>query len=287
MNDEEAPQMATTETDASGAGRLPTWITIGSMKSATTSLHRYLAEHPDIDASEPKELDFFIEPRYGKLGIDWYRRQFAGSGIACGESSVNYTKCHKHAGVAARVHHHLPDVRLVYMVRDPFDRIESHWVHAVGEGKLRGDLTEALRDLERSSLVQTSRYWTQLSCFLEFYDPAQIRVVSYEQFSDDPHRVLRDVLSFLGVDPDFEHPMVGRRIHDSGLKRRPPRWAVPIWGDPVKHPRYRRRIRRLIGRPIEPPEWTTQDRARVREYLQPEVDAIREFSGLELGEWSM
>lgn len=279
--------MSTNESHRPVAGRLPTWITIGAMKSATTSLHRYLAEHPDIDASEPKELDFFIEPRYSRLGMDWYRSQFAGSALAAGESSVNYTKCHKHAGVAARMHHHLPDVRLVYMVRDPFERIESHWVHAVGEGKLRGDLSDALADLERSSLVQTSRYWTQLSCFLEFYDPAQILVVSYEEFATDAQRVLRDVLSFIGVDPGFEHPKIGRRIHDSSRKRRPLRWAIPIWGDPVKHPRYRRYVRRIVGRPIEPPEWTPLDRARVREYLEPEVEAIREFSGLELVEWSM
>lgn len=286
MTDEEAAKMTTNHAGGSDGGRLPTWITIGAMKSATTSLHRYLAEHPDIDVSEPKELDFFIEPRYGKLGLDWYRRQFAGATVAAGESSVNYTKCHRYAGVAARMHQHLPDVRLVYMVRDPFDRIESHWVHAVGEGKLRGTLADALRDPDHSSLVQTSRYWTQLSQFLEYYDPAQIRVVSYEEFSVDPHRVLGEVLSFIGVDPDFDHPLIGSRIHDSGVKRRPPRWAVPIWGDP-KNRRYRRRIRRLVGQPIDPPQWTPQDRARIREYLEPEVSAIREFSGLELGEWSM
>lgn len=268
------------------AGRLPTWITIGAMKSATTSLHRYLAVHPDIDTSEPKELDFFIEPRYSRLGIDWYQQQFRGTAAAAGESSVNYTKCHEHPGVAERMHRHLPDVRLIYMVRDPFDRIESHWVHAVGEGELRGNLSDALSDLDRSTLVQTSRYWTQLAPFLERFDPGQIRVLSYDDFAADPRGVLRGVLEFVGVDPEFDHPIVGERIHDSGAKRRPPRWAMPIWGDP-KNYRYRRRVKRLFGRPIDPPEWTPRDRERVREYLRPEVDALRDFSGLELGEWSL
>ena len=183
MIEKEVASMATYEVDRSDSGRLPTWITIGAMKSATTSLHRYLAEHPDIAVSEPKELDFFIEPRYGKLGLDWYRRQFGSAAIAAGESSVNYTKCHKYPGVAARMHRHLPDVRLIYMVRDPFDRIESHWVHAVGEGQAAW---ESRRRLARPRSQQPR-------ADIALLDPALVfpRVL---RSRPDPGRVLRGVL---------------------------------------------------------------------------------------------
>ena len=92
----------TSSTTGAPVGRLPSWIIIGTMKAATSSLHRYLAEHPDIAASEPKELDFFIEPRFSELGLDWYRAKFADppGALAAGESSVNYTKVHEFPGVA-------------------------------------------------------------------------------------------------------------------------------------------------------------------------------------------
>jgi hypothetical protein len=270
-------------------GRLPTWIIIGAMKCATSSLHRYLAEHPDVATSNPKELDFFVEPRYHELGIDWYRQQFVDppGATAAGESSVNYTKCHEFPGVAERMHRHVPDVKLISVLRDPLKRIESQWIHAVGEGSWRGDFSSALADLERSLEVQTSRYWTQLQQYLAVYDPSQIRVLSYERLSHDPQSTVSEVLEFIGVDPTFVHPLIGRKIHDSRRKMRPNRLGLLFWDDPVRRRKMRKYLRRLVASPIEKPEWSANDRARVAEYLQPEVDAIREFSGLEFSEWSI
>jgi hypothetical protein len=270
-------------------GRLPDWIVIGAMKCATTSLHRYLAEHPDIATSTPKELDFFIADRYDRLGIDWYAQQFLdppGASVA-GESSVNYTKRHEFPGVAERMHRHLPDVKLIYVLRDPIDRIESHWIHAVDEGSWRGDFSSAIRDLESSVMVQTSRYWSQLGEYLRYYDPAQIRVLSYEALSNDPGGVVRDVLEFVGLDPDFEHPLIGRRIHRSSRKMRPNRFGLLFWDDRVRRRKLRKYLRRVVASPIERPVWTPADRSRVEEYLRPEVQAIREFSNNDFAEWSI
>ncbi len=270
-------------------GRLPDWIIIGAMKCATSSLHNYLAEHPAIATSTPKELNFFVEDRYRELGIEWYREQFRtpSDALVAGESSVNYTKAHLFSGVAERVHRHLPDVKLVYILRDPLERIESDWMHAVGAGRWRGDFASAIADLESSSMVQTSRYWYQLSEYLAHYDPAQIRVMSYEKISREPQAAVAEMLEFIGLDPDWTHPTVGKRVHPSSRKMRPNRLGLLFWEDQVRRRRLRKYLRRLVGTPIERPIWTDRDRARVTEYLQPEVDAIREFSGLDFDTWSL
>lgn len=270
-------------------GRLPDWITIGAMKCATSSMHRYLAEHPQIAVSTPKELDFFVEHNYREKGIDWYRQQFVDppDALVGGESSVNYTKKHEFPGVAERMHQHLPDVKLLYILRDPLRRAESHWVHLVGSGKWRGDFESAVQDPESSGMIQTSCYWSQLSSFLEFYDPSQIKVMSYEQLSADPQAAVDEALEFIGVPGEFVHPLIGKRIHKSSRKLRPNNLALPFWGDQVRRRRMRKYLRRLAGSPIEKPVWSDGTRARVEEYLQPEVDKIREFSGLPFSEWSL
>ena len=59
-----------------GAGALPTTIVIGAQKCGTSTLHYYLGFHPEISASQPKELNYFIEGNNWDRGPDWYRSHF-------------------------------------------------------------------------------------------------------------------------------------------------------------------------------------------------------------------
>lgn len=284
----ETTSEATSGSDA-GTGRLPTWIMIGAMKSATSSLHRYLAEHPQIATSTPKELDFFVEHRYRELGLDWYRQQFNDppGAVAAGESSVNYTKCHEFPGVAERMYQHLPDVKLIYVLRDPLARIESHWIHSVGAGKWRGDFASAVADPESSTMVQTSCYWTQLEQYLAHYDPSQIKIMSYEEVSADPHGAVGEILELIGLDPEWTHPLIGKRIHDSKRKMKPNRLGLLLWEDRVRRRRLRRWVPWLVASPIEKPVWDPADKARISEYLAPELDKIRSFAGKDFAQWQI
>ncbi|MGC4020653.1 MAG: sulfotransferase domain-containing protein [Cyclobacteriaceae bacterium] len=102
---------------------------IGAMKAGTTSLHDYLSKHPDVFMSVQKELDFFVEQKNWKLGIDWYKKQFPVSTIAIGESSPNYTKSLIFGNVPDKIKSILPDVKLIYILRDPIKRLVSHYSH--------------------------------------------------------------------------------------------------------------------------------------------------------------
>ncbi len=259
------------------------------MKSATSSLHNYLSLHPRISVSTPKELNFFVEPRYSELGMEWYRSQFStpADALVAGESSVNYTKRKQFPGVAARMHSHIPDARLVYVLRDPLKRIESHWVHLVGSGKWRDDFASAISDPESSHLIDASCYWAQLSEYLKYYDPSQIKLISYEDLARDPGAVVSDTLEFIGLDRDFEHPSIGEKIHQSSRKVRPNRLGLLVWDDKVLQRRLRRRVPWLVGRPIAKPVWDEAVRARVVDYLRPDIEKLREFAGRDFEEWSI
>jgi len=278
-----------TGTDVVPGGRLPDTLIIGAMKCATSSLHQYLAAHPDIAASTPKELDFFLAGRYAELGEAWYRRQFCTppGALRALESSPNYTKRHEDPGVARRVAGLVPDAKLIYVLRDPLKRIESHYVHSVGAGRIRVGFDEALADIAGSRLVQTSRYWWQLSAFLEHFPAEQIRVVSYERLASHPDAVVDEVLGFIGLDPGFRDPVIGRVTHQSDDKLRPNRLGMLFWKDRKTRNRLRRHVPRLVGSPIERPVWNPRIREQVAEYLAEDVAAMRRFSGLEFSEWSL
>ena len=94
--------------------------------------------------SKPKELNFFIEERNWTRGDDWYRATSTPAARVRGESSPNYTAYPQHLGVPERMHSVIPDAKLIYVVRDPLERIAAHWVHNYAKRREKGDLRATL-----------------------------------------------------------------------------------------------------------------------------------------------
>jgi hypothetical protein len=181
---------------------LPNLLIIGGLKCGTTSLHHYLNLHPEIEMSRPKELNFFVAELNWPLGSDWYGTHFDPDARVRGESSPHYTNLPRFEGVAERMRSVLGEPRLIYVVRDPIDRMLSHYVHNVGGGYEERELTEAFADPE-SSYVARSRYAYQLEPYLETFGLDRIALVSREELKRDRTATLRRVFGFLEVDRDF------------------------------------------------------------------------------------
>jgi hypothetical protein len=143
-------------------GALPNLIIIGGLKCGTTSLHHYLNLHPRVTMSRPKELNFFVGELNWDLGPEWYASHFERAALVRGESSPHYTNLPRFTGVAERMHDVLGgQARIVYMVRDPIERILSHYLHNVGGGYEHRPIDEALADPD-SAYVARSRYAMQI-----------------------------------------------------------------------------------------------------------------------------
>ena len=155
-----------------GAGRerrgaLPNLIVIGGLKCGTTSLHHYLNLHPrgrDV-ATEGAQL-LRRRAQLGARAPSGTRATSTAAAPVRGESSPHYTNLPRFEGVAERMRELLDDeTRLVYMVRDPIDRLLSHYLHNVGGGYESRPLAEAVADPE-SAYVARGRYATQLEPYL-------------------------------------------------------------------------------------------------------------------------
>jgi Sulfotransferase domain len=201
---------------ATTVGQLPNFLVIGAMKAGTTSLYHYLRGHPHIYMPPVKELDYFArEPRSGH-GIDWYRRQFGSAPaevIAIGEASTLYTKHPRFPGVPERIAAEIPDVRLIYLVRDPIERIRSHYQHQVALGAERAPLGDAVfRD---PIYLDTSRYAMQIERYLEVFASDQLLVVASERLRDDREAAVREIYAFLGVDSNRLPAALDREFYRS------------------------------------------------------------------------
>jgi hypothetical protein len=209
------------------SGRLPNFLIIGAMKAGTTSLYHYLRAHPQVFMPVYKAPEFFAGESHWKRGVEWYRTQFAPAGpdaVAIGEASNAYAKYPQYRGVPERIATYIPDARLVYVVRNPIERIRSHYQTRVVEGAEKASLDEAV--LENPIYLNCSRYAMQLEQYLEHFPREQLLVITSEELHGARHATLRKVHEFIGVDPEFVPPNLYREFYQS--KDKPTRSLVPL-----------------------------------------------------------
>ncbi len=244
-------------------GPLPTFITIGTMKGGTSSLHSYLQAHPQVAMSRPKETDFFCRPDHDGHDLAWYRSRFDRQAEQYGESSPNYTKRHLFDGVVERMQAVLPDIRLIFLVRDPIDRAVSHYLHNVAKGRVdRDGFSTYFEDLDNPILL-TSRYHWQLEPFVEAYGMERILVLASEDLRDDREATLARTFAFIGVDQEFRSPSFAVDRHVTADKS-------TTSGDPLE-------------RLTLPP----RQREAIADHLRPDIDGFRALVGQDFAHWSV
>jgi hypothetical protein len=191
---------------------------IGGLKCGTTSLHHYLNLHPEVAMSRPKELNFFVTELNWELGPDWYASHFDRSAAVRGESSPHYTNLPRFTGVAERMRELLGEsARIVYMVRDPIDRMLSHYLHNVGGGYERRPLEAALGDAD-SAYVARSRYAMQAEPYVREFGSERLLILSREQLAGERVPTMRRVFEFCRVDPSFGSPQFERQWETGSAK---------------------------------------------------------------------
>lgn len=184
---------------------MPDFVIIGAMKCATSTLHDQLARVPGVSMSEPKEPNFFSDDANWAKGLGYYESLFAGmpADDLKGESSTHYTKLPTYPHCAGRLHEHLPDAKLIYVMRDPVDRIVSQHIHEWSQHVIAEDCPIDAAIRKHPELVDYSRYAMQLSPYMERYGRDRILPVFFERLMSCPQEEFERVGRFLGTGSDI------------------------------------------------------------------------------------
>jgi hypothetical protein len=278
--------------------RLPNLVVVGAAKAGTTSLHEYLDLHPDITMSADKEMRFFTDPDC-RSWVGRYQDYFKADTRYRGESTPQYTKWPLYPGVADRLAELTPDARLIYVVRDPIERLVAEYVEEATWGVMAGDIEDYLRDADapHNRLVAPSRYATQLRELGRRFDPARILVLDLADLAEDPAGTLATVFGFLDL-PQVE-------LDDEALHPRNA-WGFkgthPAWYRALRRPalirlvhrlpterleRLRAFVRRRVSKPVPRPEPSAETVAGLRALLEPEMTELRELTGKPFARWSL
>jgi hypothetical protein len=221
---------------------MPSFLIIGAAKSGTSALYEYLKQHPEIYMSPQKETNFFAfegqKPEFRAPDnltvpinqrsitcLDKYKEQFQGvsTELAVGEASTIYLY---HQNAPFRIRHHVPDSKLIAILRNPVDRAFSSFLHLVRDGRetipnFAQALCEESQRIENNwaplyRYTDMGFYYVQLSRYFESFDGSQIRIYLYEDLVSDPISLLKDIFAFLGVSNQFV-PDMSIKYNASGI----------------------------------------------------------------------
>lgn len=277
-------------------GTLPNLIIIGAQKCGTTSLHYYLGLHPQISMSREKELEFFVEERNWPRGIEWYKSHFTTSAKVRGESSPNYTGYPKWGGVPERMHSVIPDAKLIYILRDPIDRMISQYVQLQSAGLDDRTVEEAFELLSNdNSYIRRSRYFLQLQRYLPYFPSSNILIITAEDLLNDRRRTLEKVFAFLNVDKTFYSPKFLNIKHGSVGKKRKNRIGLLLkqFAESNMTKIFSTDMRMKLGRVIElafateiaRPVLDESLRAELISFFKEDIDRLRKFTGYDFASW--
>jgi len=243
------------------------FIIIGAQKAGTTSLFRYLRQHPEVAFPQSKEAPFFcVDDAYAR-GFASYMKNitrelevpdparkwgtstphYMAGGVYQSTAEGAVENGYDERTVPSRIHQSLPNVRLVAILRDPVERALSGHREAVMKGQDRRTFDDAIGELLQPDALASARmrpqhmgtgyvvwgeYGRILAGYFDVFPREQLLVVFTDELEREPARLLRRIQEFIGVKADFAPGDLGEK-YNSGVAARPFSWTSPsTWMSP-------------------------------------------------------
>lgn len=220
---------------------LPNFIVVGAAKSGTTSIYQYLKQHSQVYMSPVKETHFFssdIDPKkfrpdyaqalnkdltayvngpmdkeiFHAFVTDWeiYKKLFknATGKKAIGEVTNSYLFS---TSAAANIKQYLPQTKVIMILRNPIERIFSHYLMDIRSGVEKLPFKEAvIKDMNKNPkgwgisnvYVEIGMYSQQVKRFMEQFPKEQLMIILFDDFKKDAAGVMKNIFSFIGIDTE-------------------------------------------------------------------------------------
>jgi len=243
--------------------KLANFIIGGTEKAGTTSVFVYLSQHPQVCAATRKETDFFRNEFTGNLAHDEdnYGCYFGANSIDFPvrmEASPGYLG--ESSTVAPRIAQLVPDTRLLFILRDPIDRIYSSYNFHVGKLNIPAEIdfssyVQRCLAFERQEsntqelgldewylkVLRFGNYADALENFYDNFPHAQIKVMFFEDLKEDTPGFMNELSTFLQLDTDFWVDYEFRKTNVTFSGRNKLFHRLAMWANSLAEPVLRQR----------------------------------------------
>jgi hypothetical protein len=200
---------------ATAASPLVRFLVGGVQKGGTTALFDYLAEIPGLELPSIKEAHFFDDDER----VDWtrpdyepYHRLFVDPARLWGEATPIYLYW---PNALERIHAYNPQMKLIFIFRDPVERAWSHWKMEYARGKETEPFAWCIREGRARmadaqpyagfhrifSYVERGFYGRQLRRAFSLFPRDQLLLLGSNELRRDPMAVIARICAFLQVPP--------------------------------------------------------------------------------------
>jgi hypothetical protein len=271
-------------------------LIIGAMKCGTTSLYQFLQRHPEIASSPMKEPRFFSDDECFVRGRAWYESLYpeADRRKWILDGSTDCAKFPFCGDVPARLEAFGGHFRLIYIMRNPLRRMESHARHAqlfrTEVNEVRSSRRDHGLDHGVSEIsIAVSDYAAQIDRFRRYYDRGEMLLLVSEELQRDPKPVIDRIFDFLSLERRSDVSPPGYQNRAGELSELTP------WGRLLRcNPLVNRALRPILPaplrawgrRPIEVPgrfTLTASEEAMLLERLKPGLVRLRDSYGIDAG----
>jgi hypothetical protein len=300
---------------------MPNFLVIGAARAGTSAVCDYLAQHPDVYMCPGKEPNFFVAEGRSEIPfrgprdrevlvaqngwvstLDRYRALFAGvtTERVAGEGSTWYLYEEQ---APVRILRHVPEARMIAILRNPVDRAYSAFTMLLMNGR------ETTVSFSRALAAEESRiaagwsfiwhyrrmglYSAQIERYYRAFARERLCIVLYDDLSSEPRAVLRDLFGFIGVDDRFV-PDMSQRSNVSFVPKHPGyqrmivrRGSLGRLGRTLLPGRMRQRLKEeLVYSTMTRPEPIAPGlRRQLADDFKPDILKLQDLLGRDLSHW--
>ena len=196
----------------------PTFLGLGGARCGSTWLHTLLSKHPDVlMPKKRKEIDFFN--KNWERSFEWYLNCFkydtaSGVPIAIGDVSPGYSLNEK---CAYRVAQCKTVSKFIYIVRNPVNRLVSHYHHHLQVTNEKKSIDDFVK-YNRFIAIDNGLYAQNLKRYLQYFSLNQLLILVFEEAFRDIVTTTHRIAHFLEIDPAKFYQIPGK-IGEAGIPR--------------------------------------------------------------------
>ena len=186
---------------------LPNFLIVGAQKSGTTTLYDILNNHPEVNMSKIKEVNYFTSEKKMSKGLKFYSSFFykkKATQKITGEASPGYMN---NLYIPKLIKNQLGDVKIIMILRNPVKRAYSqYWDN-------RRHLSESLTESEIIGRYLTDEYSSKskgyfsrgvyikyVEEYLKYFKRDNLHIIIFEELLDNQKKELKKLYNFLKID---------------------------------------------------------------------------------------
>ena len=185
---------------------------VGAQKAGTTSLLRYLGEHPACKSHHQKEFAYFLTPHWYEQDYNnAYEKYFTNlspkeTDLLLAKSATLYMS---EEGIS-HLNSHNPNCKIIFILRNPIDRAYSSYLMEKNAGTVNfefdniGEIIERKSGWEYRIFVEFGIYFTQLKTIYKYFSKDQVKVIIYNDLKDDSLLICKEIFTWLKIDNQFK-----------------------------------------------------------------------------------